>query len=250
MGDSFRTARRGDFAQARFIYQIFPADAAFPWRREGEEALMSDQAAIPDLDLTALISSRICHDVISPVGAISNGLEVLSEETDAEMREQAMELIAKSARQASAKLQFARLAFGAAGSAGAEIDLRDAEKVAKDFVQGKHSLSWRGPVANLPKNRVKLLLNLISLAVTALPRGGVIEVEVADGGRRFVILAKGEVARLPEEVGRLLAGPAITDAAALDSHSIQAYYARRIADAIGMTVDIEAGEGQVALKVA
>ena len=104
---------------------------------------MSEQ--LGNLDLAALISSRICHDVINPVGAISNGLEMLAEEPDEEMRVQAMELIRNSARQAAAKLQFARLAFGAAGSAGAEIDLRDAEKVSRDFVQSaKHSLEWKG----------------------------------------------------------------------------------------------------------
>jgi histidine phosphotransferase ChpT len=78
---------------------------------------MTETASIGDLELAALISSRICHDVISPVGAIANGLEMLDEEQDQAMREQAMALIRKSAYQASAKLQFARLAFGAAGSA-------------------------------------------------------------------------------------------------------------------------------------
>ena len=90
---------------------------------------MSADTELSDLDLAALVSSRICHDIISPVGAIANGLELMDEETDQDMREQAMDLIRKSATQASAKLQFARLAFGAAGSAGAVIDLNDAEKV-------------------------------------------------------------------------------------------------------------------------
>src|SRR6476646_8704102 len=140
---------------------------------------MSEEATIGDLELAALISSRICHDVISPVGAIANGLEMLGEEQDESMREQTMDLIRKSARQASAKLQFARLAFGAAGSARAEIDLRDAEKVARDFLQdAKHTLSWQGPRATLPKNKVKLLLNLVVLGVLALPRGGVVKVEI------------------------------------------------------------------------
>ena len=83
-----------------------------------EGGIMSNQHQLDDLGLAALISSRICHDVISPVGAISNGLEVLDEEEDVQVREYALDLIRKSAAQASAKLQFARLAFGAAGSAG------------------------------------------------------------------------------------------------------------------------------------
>ena len=85
---------------------------------------MTEPTTIGDLELAALVSSRICHDVINPVAAIANGLEMLGEESDQAMREAAMDLIRKSAFQASAKLQFARLAFGAAGSAGAEIDLR------------------------------------------------------------------------------------------------------------------------------
>ena len=106
---------------------------------------MTEPAALSDLELAALVSSRICHDVINPVAAIANGLEMLGDEPDEAMWEAAMDLIRKSAAQASAKLQFARLAYGAAGSAGAEIDLRDAEKVARDFVRwtGKHQVNWR-----------------------------------------------------------------------------------------------------------
>ena len=104
---------------------------------------MTEPTALGDLELAALVSSRICHDVINPVAAISNGLEMLAEEPDQAMRDAAMDLIRKSAAQASAKLQFARLAFGAAGSAGAEIDLRDAEKVAREFVQRDRQASGR-----------------------------------------------------------------------------------------------------------
>src|SRR6476469_10595960 len=100
-------------------------------------------AVLESLDLAALLCSRVCHDVISPVGAIVNGLEVLEDDNDLSMREFALELIGKSARQASARLQFARLAFGAAGSAGASIDLGDAEQVTKAmFTDEKVALSW------------------------------------------------------------------------------------------------------------
>jgi histidine phosphotransferase ChpT len=200
------------------------------------------------LDLAALISSRICHDVINPVGAISNGLEMLGEEQDEQMREQAMNLIRKSASQASAKLQFARLAYGAAGSAGAEIDLRDAEKVARDFVQsGKHSLAWKGPAVTLPKNKVKLLLNLVALGVVALPRGGTIDAEVVGQPPNvgFTVVAKGEAAKLNEHVTGLLAG---ANGAPLDSHSIQPYYAHLVAAASGMKLSVEAKDGEVVLK--
>ena len=211
---------------------------------------MDEEATIGDLELAALISSRICHDVISPVGAIANGLEMLGEEQDESMREQTMDLIRKSARQASAKLQFARLAFGAAGSAGAEIDLRDAERVARDFVQGgKHTLSWQGPPVTLPKNKVKLLLNLLALGVVALPRGGTVNVEINGEGPEvaFRVLAQGEPARLSEQVTGLLAG---ANGMVLDAHSIQPYYAGRVATAAGMTVTVETRDKEVELKAA
>lgn len=211
---------------------------------------MDEEATIGDLELAALISSRICHDVISPVGAIANGLEMLDEEQDESMRAQTMDLIRKSARQASAKLQFARLAFCAAGSAGAEIDLRDAERVARDFLQGgKHTLSWQGPPVTLPKNKVKLLLNLLALGVVALPRGGTVNVEIKGEGPEvaFRVLAQGEPARLSEQVTGLLAG---ANGMVLDAHSIQPYYAGRVASAAGMTVTVEARDKEVELKAA
>ena len=209
---------------------------------------MTEPASIGDLELAALISSRICHDVINPVGAISNGLEMLSEEPDEAMREQAMDLIRKSASQATAKLQFARLAFGAAGSAGAEIDLRDAEKVARDFVPGpKHKLQWQGPAVTLPKNKVKLLLNLVALGVVALPRGGTVSVVI--GGEPpnvgFTVTATGEAARLNDQVKSLLMGG---NGVAVDAHSIQPYYASRVAAAAGMAVTVELGDSVVVLK--
>jgi histidine phosphotransferase ChpT len=210
---------------------------------------MTEPTALGDLELAALVSSRICHDVINPVSAISNGLEMLGEEPDQAMRDAAMDLIRKSAAQASAKLQFARLAFGAAGSAGAEIDLRDAEKVARDFVggSGKHQVSWQGPAVTLPKNKVKLLLNLVALGVIALPRGGTIKVAISGTppAVSFTVRAKGDAARLTDQVRSLLSG---TNGVAVDAHSIQPYYARRVAAAAGMIVTADARDGEVELK--
>jgi len=212
---------------------------------------MTEPTALGDLDLAALVSSRICHDVINPVSAISNGLEMIGEEQDADMREAAMDLIRKSAFQASAKLQFARLAFGAAGSAGAEIDLRDAEKVARDFVQGtgKHEVVWEGPPVTLPKNKVKLLLNLVALGVVALPRGGTVSVEITgtppDVG--FTVRAKGTAARLNDQVAALLTGG---NGGEVDAHSIQPYYARRVATAAGLALTAAVEGEEVTFKAA
>src|SRR6202007_483242 len=98
-------------------------------------APVSGPLAIGALDLAALLCSRVCHDLISPVGAIVNGVEVLEEDKDEETRTFALDLIKKSAHNASARLQFCRLAFGAAGSAGAQIDTGDAEKVARGLLE-------------------------------------------------------------------------------------------------------------------
>lgn len=212
---------------------------------------MTEPTALGDLELAALVSSRICHDVINPVSAISNGLEMLAEEPDQSMRDAAMDLIRKSAAQASAKLQFARLAFGAAGSAGAEIDLRDAEKVAREFIgtSGKHQVAWQGPAVTLPKNQVKLLLNLVALGAVALPRGGTVSVEIAGAPPQvsFIVRAVGEPAKLADPVKSLLMG---ANGVAVDAHSIQPYYARRVAAAAGMALSAEFREGEVQLKAA
>src|SRR5271156_7235609 len=122
--------------------------------------------ALSALDLAALLCSRVCHDLISPVGAIVNGLEVMDEGEDEETKTFALDLIKKSSRQASAKLQFCRLAFGAAGSAGAQIELGDAEKVARGLIEdGKITIAWNLPRELVPKNRAKLLLNMLMFAV-------------------------------------------------------------------------------------
>src|ERR1700677_2936981 len=120
-------------------------------------APVSGPVTLGPLDLAALLCSRVCHDLISPVGAIINGLEVLEEDKDEETKTFALDLIKKSATQASAKLQFCRLAFGAAGSAGAQIDLGDAENAARGLLEdGKTTLVWNLPRVLLPRNRVKL----------------------------------------------------------------------------------------------
>src|SRR5260370_10547867 len=101
------------------------------------DVLMPTAVTLDALDLAALLCSRVCHDLISPTGAIVNGLEVLEEGSDAETKEFALDLIKKSAKTASARLQFCRIAFGAGGSAGTQIDVGDAEKMARGFIEDK-----------------------------------------------------------------------------------------------------------------
>jgi len=192
----------------------------------------SGPISIGALDLAALLCSRVCHDLISPVGAIVNGLEVLDEDKDEETKTFALDLIKKSAQQASAKLQFCRLAFGAAGSAGAQIELGDAEKVARGLIEdGKTTIVWNLPREFVPKNRAKLLLNMLMVAIGTIPRGGVLTVDPAEGGYR--VAATGLNARLSPVSAELLAG---SPAHPVDAHAIQPVYTGILARDCGLTV--------------
>jgi histidine phosphotransferase ChpT len=196
-------------------------------------------------DLAALLCSRICHDIISPVGALNNGLELLDE---AGAEEDAMQLIRTSARNASARLQFCRIAYGAAGSAGTVIDTGDAEKVALAFMMNEKALlSWTGERALLPKNRVKLLLNLILVANGAIPRGGTIDVKLHDVhvSPRFELVSKGPMLRVPPKFLELHSGKAPEEP--IDAHSIQPYYTLLLAKESNMEIGIRATAEEITL---
>jgi histidine phosphotransferase ChpT len=195
-------------------------------------------SGLDPLDLAALLCSRVCHDVIGPVGAIVNGLEVLEEEKDAEMRGYALDLIKKSAQSASARLQFCRLAFGAAGSAGASIDTGDAEQVVRGLFGTEKTLEWKGARILMPKDEVKLVLNLCLLASAAIPRGGAVDVAFGDGREtpRVTVTAKGKNAKLSQEQLQLLTGnPA---GVSVDARSIQALFTGLVAKAANLTLKV------------
>lgn len=193
-------------------------------------------SSIEALDLAALLCSRVCHDLISPVGAIVNGMEVLEEAKDEETKNFALELIKKSANNASAKLQFCRIAFGAAGSAGAQIDLGDAQTVARGFLEDeKTKLAWNLPRVLMVKNKVKLLLNMLLIAGQAIPRGGQLTVDpIGEGdGMGFKVTASGTNAKILATTPVLLAGD--TGSEPLNAHHIQPFYAGLLARAVGVT---------------
>jgi histidine phosphotransferase ChpT len=203
------------------------------------ETAMSAIMTLDALDLAALLCSRLCHDLISPVGAVVNGLEVLEDDNDEETKTFALELIKKSARVASARLQFCRLAFGAAGSSGALIDIGDAEAVARGFLEDdKTKLGWRLPRELLPKNRVKLLLNLLILAAQTIPRGGTLTVDPIGAGDTmgFRITASGLNARIPQAIPGLLSGEG--GGQTVDAHAIQPFYAGLLARSCKMAVAV------------
>jgi histidine phosphotransferase ChpT len=134
--------------------------------------------AMNAVDLASLLCSRLCHDLMSPVGALNNGIELLADETDPDMREKCLELLADSARASANKLKFFRLAFGAGGGFGEEIDTHEAQAALEGLfgAEGRIELGWVVSDDKLPKGAVKLLLNLALLAGDALVRGGRLDV--------------------------------------------------------------------------
>ena len=198
-----------------------------------------------ELEISALLCSRVCHDVIGPVGAIINGLEVLDDDDDGEMRDIAFDLIRKSARQASAKLQFCRLAFGAAGSAGAELDLGDAKQVVETLLADERvTLQWEAPHETRPKNQVKLLLNLVLIAMGSIPRGGTLTVSMQRDAIK--VSAAGEGAAVPQITEQMFAGNPPEEG--LDARSVQLHYALELASALGLDVAADSSEGGVDIQ--
>jgi histidine phosphotransferase ChpT len=164
---------------------------------------------MPTIDFASLLCSRLCHDLVSPIGALTNGVELLSDENDPAMKAQCMELLEASARQATNRLKFFRLAFGAGGGYGAEVDVREI-KVAVEglFSPDKVTLEWMVIAATLPKSAVKTLLNLALLAGEALLRGGTLSLaaEVTGGQIEIGVKAEGPRTLLSEDLRLALQG--------------------------------------------
>ena len=148
------------------------------------------------VDLASLLCSRLCHDLMSPVGALNNGIELLADETDPDMREKCLELLADSARASANKLKFFRLAFGAAGGFGDAVDTHEAQAALEGVFgpERRIELGWVVSEGKLPKGAVKLLLNLALLAGDALVRGGRLDVgaETQDGEIELAVRAEGQ----------------------------------------------------------
>lgn len=166
------------------------------------------------LELASLLCSRLCHDLLSPVGALSNGLELLADEKDPEMRRRCFELLEQSARASADKLKFFRLAFGAAGGFGESIPTAEPKALIDALIAGKDRLSvhWQVNADALPKAAVKTLLNLAQIAIDALVRGGTVEIAAEmrnDGGTpvaEIVVRGAGPRIAFDHSVGHALEG--------------------------------------------
>ncbi|EQB13464.1 MAG: hypothetical protein K0R64_1964 [Novosphingobium lindaniclasticum] len=162
------------------------------------------------LELASLLCSRLCHDMLSPVGALTNGLELLADEKDPEMRQRCFELLDQSARISADKLKFFRLAFGAAGGFGEMVPVSEARALIDALVanNARIVLNWALASDMLPKPAVKTLLNFGLIGIEALPRGGTLDLaaEFRDGMSEIVVRAAGPRIAFDRDIGRALEG--------------------------------------------
>lgn len=208
---------------------------------------MTSLPSISAADLAALLSSRLCHDIISPVFGIQSGLELLD---DMPGDKESMQLVRSSLKSAVAKLQFARIAFGAAGSQTAMIDLNDAKTVAAGYMEHeKPSLVWEGEPGFVPKNCAKIVLNLIVMASASISRGGTVHLQI-DAIDPFgaTITATGDRIRMQQRLVAMLDGT--NGEEAIDAQAIQPYYTLFLAAESGLAVTYEKTDDRVVFKIA
>ncbi len=199
-------------------------------------------------DLAAMLCSKVCHDLINPVGAVNNGLETLADPEQAAMADFAKEMIANAAKQAQAKLEYARLAYGASSTAGTEFDTRECERVANIlFSIEKAELEWKIPPMFLPKNKAKLLMNMLVIVLAGVPRGGDVMVDIeGEAGKEILKISaisnpeKRQKTLVPLGTKELLAG---NPKEGVDARGIQPFYTGLLARMSQMDIQISLEDG-------
>lgn len=220
---------QGKFSLRRLYYVNFV-------RKKAPNLNMSASA----LDLASLLCSRLCHDLLSPVGALSNGLELLSDETDPEMRQRCFELLEQSAKTSADKLRFFRLAFGAAGGFGDAVPVAEARQLVDALAggSGRVAVNWMFGVDTLAKPAVKALLNLALIGLDALVRGGTLDigVEVRDNVAEIVVRATGQRVAFDAAIGQALEGT--LPAAELSSRTAPAAMVNQLAVSVNGAIQV------------
>jgi len=198
-------------------------------------------------ELAARLASKLCHDFISPAGAIVSGLDLLDDPSAKDMRDEAMDLIASSARKLVQQLEFARVAFGAAAGV-AMFDCTEMERLTRGiYGHVRAELDWAVTPESLPKAPAQVLVNLAQLAANALPLGGMARLEATQGSEGYEVsaIARGPKARLAAEVQTGLAGNPLGDG--LGGRWVQAYYIHVLTAAAGGRIEATASEELVTL---
>lgn len=205
---------------------------------------MADIIELKATDLAAMLCSRVCHDLINPIGAIGNGLEVLGDPNQTDMADGARDLIANAARQSRAKLEFARLAYGASSTSGTDIDTRECERVARILFEiEKADLDWQVPLILLPKHKAKLFMNMLLIAAMSVPRGGQVSASITGdaGSEKFEFTSKSDPDKrqktlIPSGCVGLLSG--MPDEGFVDARGIQPFYTGLLARMTDMEINI------------
>ncbi len=204
-----------------------------------------------ELDFAALLCSRLCHDLISPVGAISNGIEILADEDDEAMRQEVMKLLESSAAQTSNRLKFYRLAFGAAGGIGSQVPMRDARNAAVSlFDSAPINLTWNSEVGELDKNAVKILLNMILVASESLIRGGdlMVNISVKSDKALIEVTVRADRVIFQDKAKEMICGEA--EEMEMDPKIAPAYLAANVAKQIDAKIEhLEHNENSFTLSV-
>lgn len=202
----------------------------------------------PAVDFASLLCSRLCHDLLNPVGAMGNGLELLADERDADMRARCLELLADSQRASADKLKFFRLAFGAPAGFGEEIPAPEIRAAVEGLARGnaRIELGWMVEQPMLGRAAARVLLNLALIAVDALVRGGRLDVG-AEGGEA-VVRAEGRKLVLDAEIRAVLKGDA--GDAAPSARTSPAWLARKLVEEAGGRIDLADGEDGVLVLAA
>lgn len=196
--------------------------------------------------LSAFIASRICHDLVSPVSSVTNALDLLDEPGDQEMKAQAESLLHEGADKAAARIQFLRYAFGSIGLNAGAADIHEARKITENFVKShKPSVDWDIQADHLSFSHVRLMMNLVMMAVESLPRGGVVNIRIRSeaGGLTITLTAKGDRARLKEDIAAAVAGK--DPAEGWRPENIQSLFTRMICDGLDGELTAKQGDGQV-----
>ena len=199
---------------------------------------MTDILEVQAVDLASMLCSRVCHDLINPVGAIGNWLEVLADPSQAEMAQSARDLITSATKQARAKLEFARIAYGSSSAAGTELNTRECERVARLlFEVEKPELDWQVPPMLLAKNKAKLMLNMLLIGIASVPRGGMVRIAVEGpaGAETITLTSRGTKVLMPAAAEAQLSG---APAEGVDARGIQPFYTGLLARLSGMSISI------------
>ncbi len=202
---------------------------------------------LDQIDFASLLCSRLCHDLLSPVGALNNGLELMADETDPEMRQRCFELLEQSARTSASKLKFFRLAFGSAGGFGESVPASEVKSAIEGLINDRTTLGWLVNDAGLPKPAAKCLLNLTLVAADAMVRGGQLDIGAEQRGNEMelVVRGAGERITLDPEIRRALEGQMAEDE--LTSRTAAAWMTSRLAAQNGGQMMVQTGDGLIVL---